>query len=250
MAAKFVKEIAEGGFMTHSGRRCGILLLGILWLKPFPAAGQEPPSSRIGIDHLILGINSLDSGMKVFAALTGVTPTRGGEHPGVGTENALVALGQGSYLELIAPKPGVTPKSFAIVSSLERLTPVGWALHTDSLAALLDQLRKANLSILGPSPGSRITPEGKLLTWQTAHPASPGLEGAPFLIEWGATSAHPSTTAPGGCRLAGLSVAEPVPAQLNSFFRLLGLKLRANTGPKRQLKFTLSCPRGEITFSS
>ena len=236
--------------MNDSGIACGILLLGVLWLNPPLAAGQEHRSARVGIDHLILGINSLDSGLKEFATLTGVTPIRGGEHPGVGTENALVALGQGAYLELIAPKPGVTPKSFAIVSSLERLTPIGWALHTDSLQPLLDQLRKANLSILGPFPGSRVTPEGKLLAWQTAHPASPGLEAAPFLIEWGATSAHPSTTAPGGCRLSGMTVVEPAPAQLNAFFQLLGLELLAEEGPKRQLKFTLSCPRGEITFSS
>jgi glyoxalase-like protein len=236
--------------MRCTGLVCGILLLGGLWLNPPAAAGQQRAPARIGIDHLILGINSLESGMKAFAALTGVTPIRGGEHPGVGTENALVALGEDSYLELIAPKPGVTPKSFVAIVGLERLTPVGWALHTGDLHQALERLRQANLSALGPFPGSRVTPDGKLLTWQTAHPTSPGLEGAPFLIEWGAKSAHPSSTAPRGCRLTEMTLAEPAPDQLNAFFQLLGLEHRAETGPKRQLKFTLSCPRGEITFSS
>jgi hypothetical protein len=235
--------------MSNSGMRCALLLAALLWLGPPPASGQDP-LSRVGLDHLILGINSLESGIKSFAALSGVTPLRGGEHPGVGTENALVALGPGRYLELIAPKPGVTPTSFAVVAGLERLTPVGWALHTDSLPILLDRLRKASLSVLGPFPGSRVTPDGNQLSWQTAHPASPGLEGAPFLIEWGAQSAHPSTTAPGGCRLARMTLAEPAPVQLNAFFQLLGLDLRAEVGATRRLQFTLSCPRGEITFSS
>jgi glyoxalase-like protein len=235
--------------MIGSGNRYATLLLGLLVLNPPIVNGQgRAARARAELDHLILGINSLEQGMKAFAALTGVVPIRGGVHPGAGTENALVSLGGGAYLELIAPRPGATPSSFAIISTLERLTPIGWALHTDSLSALVTDLRKTD-SVLGPFPGSRQTPDGKLLSWKTAHMATPGLEGAPFLIEWGPGSLHPSSTSPSGCRLVTLAVTEPAPTRLNAFFHAVGLDLVAQAAPRRGLAFSLRCPSGEITFS-
>ena len=236
--------------MFHSAARCGTLLLGLLLIDPPSVSGQQAAArAGAGLDHLILGINSLENGMKLFAAMTGVVPVRGGVHPGAGTENALVSLGGGAYLELIAPRPGVTPTSFAVIATLERLTPIGWALHTDSLSAVVELLRKSD-SVLGPFPGSRQTPDGKLLTWKTAHLATPGLESAPFLIEWGPGSVHPSSTSPGGCQLAKLTVAEPAPVRMIAFLQALGLNITVQTSPSQRLAFTLRCPRGDIAFSN
>jgi hypothetical protein len=237
-----------GGLMI--GRSHGALVFGLLLLTPPAVSGQEPAvRARAELDHLILGINSLEKGMKDFAALTGIVPVRGGVHPGAGTENALVSLGGGAYLELIAARPGATPTSFAIISSLERLTPIGWAIRTDSISTLVALLRKTD-SVLGPFPGSRQTPDGKLLSWKTAHLATPGLEAAPFIIEWGAGTVHPSSTSPSGCRLTQLTVAEPAPARMNGFFKALGMELVVQTSPARRLAFTLRCPAGEIAFSN
>jgi hypothetical protein len=232
-----------------TGRLCSLLVL-LLWAVP-PLRGQLPAgAARAAIDHVILGINSLERGIRAFESLTGVAPRRGGEHPGAGTENALVSLGDGAYLELLAPKPGATPTSFALITSLERLTPIGWALHTDSLEVLVARLRAAKLAVLGPFPGSRRTPDGNLLSWRTAHLSDAALQAAPFLIEWGTGVSHPSSTSPGGCRLTKLSVGEPSPSQLNAFFELVGMTPVAEPGATRGLSFTLECPRGNITFSS
>jgi hypothetical protein len=62
------------------------------------AAITVSTASAAQIDHVILGIDDLDRGVKAFEAATGVKPVYGGKHPG-GTRNALVSLGDGIYLE-------------------------------------------------------------------------------------------------------------------------------------------------------
>lgn len=62
-------------------------------------------SQRTQIDHIILGAPELESAMTAFEQQTGVRPLHGGLHPNLGTENALVSLGDDFYLEIIAPHP-------------------------------------------------------------------------------------------------------------------------------------------------
>ena len=56
--------------------------------------------------HLVVGVRSLPEGIAEFEQLTGIKAAVGGKHPGRGTENALVSLGEGRYLEIIAPQAG------------------------------------------------------------------------------------------------------------------------------------------------
>ena len=50
-------------------------------------------SPRSWLDHFVIGIDDLDKGIKSFADMSGVMPEFGGEHPTLGTHNALVSLG-------------------------------------------------------------------------------------------------------------------------------------------------------------
>jgi len=206
---------------------------------------QSSDQPDVDLDHVILGVPNLTAGIREFARLTGVTPQRGGRHPGPGTENALVSLGAGHYLELLAPI-AASPDSAA--AGTVTLRPVGWALHTRWLDQLIGRLKDAGFEISGPNPGSRVTPDSTLLQWRTANVGGPGLALAPFFIEWAAGTPHPSTTSPGGCTLEALELSEPEPARLEALFHAAGYRLPVRKDSVRASRLVLDCPRGRVSF--
>jgi hypothetical protein len=208
---------------------------------------QQSDSADVDLDHVILGVSRLDRGIEEFARVTGVSPKRGGQHPGRGTENALVSLGAGHYLELLAPLVTAPDSSPAGPSALKL---VGWALHTRALPGVVARIQAAGLRVSGPTLGSRRTPDGALLEWRTAAASGAGLESAPFFIEWGAGTAHPSTTSPGGCRLVDFEVTLPEPARLQALFRAVGYGMVVREGTPGAMRVTLECPRGRVSFSA
>ena len=62
--------------------------------------------ARLRLDHLVYCVpGTLDDAIDRFAKKTGVRPALGGQHNGLGTHNALVALGNGAYFEILARDP-------------------------------------------------------------------------------------------------------------------------------------------------
>jgi hypothetical protein len=216
-------------------------LLGVLEM-------QE--GTGVGIDHVILGINDLERGIREFESRTGVTPKRGGEHPGRGTQNALVGLGSGRYLEILAPAATLQPAAprAASVDHAE-LTLVGWALHTASIATTVQQVRNAGLEVQGPSPGSRRTPDGAVLAWQSAS-VGDQFGVAPFFIEWSKDTPHPGTSSPSGCTLVSMQLEQPAPERLQLLFKTIRFPADVSKATHSGMKVTLDCPRGRVEFRS
>ena len=205
--------------------------------------------TAVDIDHVILGINDLDRGVREFESKTGVTPQRGGEHPGRGTQNALVTLGGGRYLEILAPaatQPPAAPREAAV--NHPALALVGWALHTPAIGSLVQQVRGAGFNVEGPLPGSRRTPDGALLAWQSASIDQLGV--TPFFIEWSKDTPHPSTTSPSGCTLVSMAVEHPAPERLQGLFKAIGFGATISKAERPAMKVTLDCPRGRVEFRS
>src|SRR5262245_26541995 len=213
-------------------------MLGLLTLQERTA---------VDIDHVILGINDLDRGIREFESKTGVTPKRGGEHPGRGTQNALVGLGGGRYLEILAPAATGQPAAVRDAAvSHPALTLVGWALHTPAIGSLVQQVRGAGLDIQGPTPGSRRTPDGSLLAWQSASVDQLGV--TPFFIEWSKDAPHPSTTSPSGCTLVSMTVEQPAPDRLQLLFKAVGFAATISKSTRSGMQVVLECPRGRVEF--
>ena len=74
----------------------GAALLG----SPLSWAVDDFPSL---LDHVIIGCNDLDAGIRFVQERTGVRAVPGGVHPDRGTSNALLSLGDRQYLEIMAP---------------------------------------------------------------------------------------------------------------------------------------------------
>src|ERR1700709_666703 len=162
------------------------------------------------IDHVILGIGDLERGTAELERVTGVRAVFGGAHPGRGTQNALISLGDHHYLEILAPNPAEAGNPEAAeLSKLTALTSIGWAVRSADLAALHQSLSSRGEPIGEVRPGGRNLPDGSRLEWKTLSfaPASSPL--LPFFIEWGQGGAHPSTTSPAGCRLTGFALEDP-----------------------------------------
>ena len=202
------------------------------------------------IDHVILGASDLDSAMVDFERRTGVKPAFGGVHPGQGTRNAIVRVGEGAYLEILAPDPAqkVSGTTAAELVGLRRMTPVGWAVGTSDVARLRDRLRRAGFRPDRLSPGSRRRPNGQRISWVTVDIAGIHRNIAPFFIQWRNPAQHPSRSAPGGCRLHQLAIATPQPAPLQRLIAELRLEVHVARKAKSRIGLSLDCPKGRVTF--
>jgi catechol 2,3-dioxygenase-like lactoylglutathione lyase family enzyme len=205
------------------------------------------------LDHILLGCNDLEKGIAFVEEKTGVRAAFGGVHPGRGTRNALLSLGEKHYLEIIAPDPAqpnaIEPMSLALKKLTEpRL--VGWAAHPGDLDAFAKKLRDAGLAFEGPRPGSRARPDGRVLNWKTLNLKDDHGGLLPFFIEWSADSLHPSADAPKGCSLLHFGAVTPETEDLASVASLLHLDLHMAFGALPLLQGTIAGPKGELAVTS
>jgi hypothetical protein len=205
------------------------------------------------LDHILLGVPDLESGIAFVENHTGVRAVFGGVHPGRGTQNALLSLGDRRYLEIIAPDPAQPDAKNLIAAEIRSLKAphlVGWAARPGDLSSFAEKLRAAKIAFQGPTPGSRKRPDGRLLQWQTLNLADDSDGLLPFFIEWAQDSPHPSSDAPKGCSLVKFSAETPDPPKLHATLNLLNLDLRLQKGEKSRLIATITGPKGTLELSS
>lgn len=236
-------------------RRAFLISTGAVLAAPcIPAPAI--PSMRVPklLDHILLGCNDLACGIDFVYEQTGVRAEFGGVHPGNGTQNALLSLGENRYLEIIAPDPK-QPAS-ADARDLRNLdddpTIVGWAAHHADIDALAVRLNSQGLEMEGPMPGSRKRPDGRLLTWKVMRLKGDPTLLLPFFIEWSADSIHPSVDSPHGCQLFRFEAFAPDAdaRAIAGQIKLLGLDLRLAPGKKSFLAATIIGPKGELKVTS
>jgi len=203
------------------------------------------------LDHILLGCNDLDRGIEMVEEATGVRPATGGVHPGRGTRNALLSLGERRYLEVIAPDPAQSEiVHYPQLRSMTDPRLIGWAVHPPDIAAVAKQLRKNKVEFKGPDDGSRKRPDGRVLNWKTINLADDRHGLLPFFIEWSADSVHPSKDAPAKCTLDYFEVMSADPEELAAALKRIGLDLPVQRSDKARLHALISGPKGNVKLST
>jgi hypothetical protein len=210
---------------------------------------SKPAGDFSRVDHVILGIDDLQKGIEELERRTGVRAAFGGAHPGRGTQNALISLGEHHYLEILAPNPKEKGgERTDELRGLTALTPIGWAARANDLPATQRLLRSHGAETGEIRPGARNRPDGTRLAWKTLDYTSPASPRLPFFIEWDHATAHPSATSPAGCRLTGFSLEDPNPAVLRDALRAADVGVEVREGKESRIHLSLACPQGTVDF--
>src|SRR6267143_3346959 len=230
-------------------RRNFLALTGAaLALPPSPSAANAEDADDDDVpallDLILLGCNDLDKGIEFVQEGTGVLPAIGGVHPGRGTRNALLALGERRYLEIIAPDAAqseIVP--YPQLRSMTEPRLIGWAVHPPDIAAVANQLRENKVEFKGPDEGSRKRPDGRVLKWKTINLADDRHGLLPFFIKWNADSVHPSKDAPAKCTLDYFEVMSADPEELAAALKRIGIDFPVQRSDKTRLQAVISGPK-------
>ncbi|HLZ60196.1 MAG TPA: VOC family protein [Ktedonosporobacter sp.] len=141
-------------------------------------------------DHTVIAVRDLDTAMSSYQKL-GFAVSQGGQHPGMGTRNALIRFGL-DYIELLTvddPNQAIAARlaGRALVDFLQQRNggPLGYALASDGLEQEAERLSHTNLTIGAPFPMQRMRPDGHLLAWRLLIPNQVAWRRPwPFLIQW------------------------------------------------------------------
>ena len=189
--------------------------------------GKAP---SLAFDHLAITSHKLLAGMDYIQRLFGVDIPMGGQHHFMGTHNAVMAVGDGIYLEVIAIDPSLTvppyPRWFGLgnVAFEDRLKDQPLLTHfilrtpdiEASLAALPPELREKLGPVHAASRGD--------LSWKiTIHESGLPPEGGclPALIEWNGTPPQYQMERPGP-EFDRLHLCHPQPETLKSMLSMMG----------------------------
>jgi hypothetical protein len=207
------------------------------------------------LDHLVVAAATLADGIEYFAGITHVAPLPGGKHIAMGTHNALVRLGERTYLEIIAIDPEGTkpgrPRWFdldnvALQAELtERPRLVHWVASTRDIVQAAARCPVA----LGPVHAmARRTYRWRITIPDDGTLPCKGI--VPTLIQWDVPM-HPADLLPeSGISIAGLAAAHPDPAQIRGALAALGLEgvLPVTYDRDARLAAMLRTPRGTVTL--
>lgn len=211
----------------------------------FPSLSQ--PEHRL--DHVILGVSDLEEGIRQLEELTGVRAEFGGEHPSLGTHNALLSLGGHTYLEILAPRPGAEVIDWLqFLEDIPEIKPVMWAIASDSIQKTRDLLTAAGFETNAPVAGSRERSDGSTLRWQMMSFKEPAFATSFFVLDWDDASIHPSASSPQGCRLESFALADPEARKLQGLLEAVGLNIPVTPTSSRSLNVSLTCSKGRVTL--
>jgi len=176
----------------------------------------------------------------------GVTANPGGHHPGRGTENALLGLGEARYLALIAvsTQAGGCSRASELLAEIAWPRFCWWAVSSSDLELTRARLLDVGVPCSAIMEGERETPRRGQLRWRLCYPQWEELGGLlPFVIEWRSAGTHPALALGNEVRLDFLELGTPAPEKLRTVLAAMGLqesRLRLTKVPEPRMAVALS----------
>ncbi|MEQ8262958.1 VOC family protein [Pseudohaliea sp.] len=208
------------------------------------------------LDHLLIGARSLASCTRWASHALEVTPTPGGYHPGRGTENALLGLGDTRYLEFIAESAAAGGRSRAseLLSSIDSPAFCWWAVASQDLERARSGLASLGIPCGEIVAGERETPDGERLRWRLCYPQCEDLGALlPFVIEWQQADAHPGLALTATLQLERLELSTAKPNKLVAALEALELRepaLTVSEAPEQTMSVILRAGQRRTTLAS
>ena len=203
------------------------------------------------IDHLVYAAPDLEQAIADIERRCGVRPGYGGKHAGGLTHNALLSLGAGSYLEVIAPVRDTEPTP-GLPFGLDTVTEphlVAWAVSVEDIEERVKEAKKRGYDAGAIIDGGRELPDGSSLKWRLAMNPKPTGDGlVPFVIQW-LSEPHPSTTSRAGCKFVALRGEHPDPAGIDAVLDALVEEMEVVSGPTPRLIATIDTPNGRVELA-
>jgi glyoxalase-like protein len=224
-------------------------------------AGRRP---RLRFDHVQVAVSNLERAAADFASRYGLDALEGGRHPGRGTANMLVPLGD-SYVELIAVVDDSQARSFPTSMRVQRALETGrtfatWVVRTDDLESSIAAYSDGEDSppSVEIAEGRRRRPDGEELAWRSAElVAAGGFSPLPFLIEWHVSGGMFPGVVPEGyvskaTGMKSIVLSDPDPERARASLRRLladDLDYKVQQGPEGVLEVVLDTPSGPLSLT-
>jgi len=213
-------------------------------------ADDKPASPDLlsQVDHLVYATPDLNRTVSELEKLLGVKAAPGGRQEARGTWNALISLGPGSYLEIVAPDPQATTSAKPPwwLKDLKSDRIVAWAVKGSELEVLRANALQNDIPLGEVVSGERVRPDGVRLTWRFTSPKVPVADGiVPFFIDWG-SSPHPAQTSPQGVKLVGVRAEHPDHVRVGHMLEQLNVDLVVTAGAAPALIATVEGQHGRV----
>lgn len=193
------------------------------------------------LDHLAICATDLEEGVAWAEARLGVPFGAGGRHERFGTHNRLLGLGDGLYLEVIAPDPQancVGPRWFGLDAFTGPPRLGNWICRVPDIEAALAEV---------PECGRSVALERDALRWSISVPDNGGLpeDGAlPTLIQWQVNRTPGDTLPASSVRFRQMVVEHPLAEVLQSRVDVRGVTYKK--APRMRFSAEFDTPHGRV----
>lgn len=212
---------------------------------------MDTSQDKLELDHLLYATPDVDATVAELEERFGVPFGSGGHHPGWGTRNRILPLGDRLYLEVIGPDEAQVARGVRPLMDADRLEAPGlrwWAVRPFLMPLTCGEFETAGFVPGEVVEGRRTLEDGSELSWQITDPRVRLLDGLiPLVIDWGMSRVHPGDDPAAAVVLTDFRLEHPDHERLGPVFRTLDLPT-IHPGPVPALAATFETPNGTVVL--